>query len=44
MTIPQQIIERLKTARMPRIAVLNKVDRVEEKEKLLALTRTCRSC
>jgi GTPase len=34
-----KIIERLKNARMPRIAVLNKVDRVEEKEKLLALTQ-----
>lgn len=33
-----KIIDRLKTARMPRIAVLNKVDRVEEKQKLLALT------
>jgi GTPase len=34
-----KIIERLKTARMPRIAVLNKVDRVDEKERLLALTQ-----
>lgn len=34
-----EIFERLKNARMPRIAVLNKVDRVEEKEKLLALTQ-----
>jgi GTPase len=34
-----KIIERLKNARMPRIAVLNKVDRVEEKERLLALTQ-----
>jgi GTPase len=33
------IFERLKTARMPRIAVLNKVDRIEEKEKLLALVQ-----
>lgn len=34
-----EIFERLKNARMPRIAVLNKVDRVEEKEKLLALVQ-----
>ena len=34
-----RIIEKLKTARMTRIAVLNKVDRVEEKENLLALTK-----
>jgi GTPase len=34
-----KIINKLKTARMPRIAVLNKVDRIEEKERLLALTQ-----
>ncbi|HPG89501.1 MAG TPA: GTPase Era, partial [Hyphomicrobium sp.] len=34
-----EIFERLKTVKLPRIAVLNKVDRIEEKEKLLALTR-----
>ena len=33
-----RLIERIKNARSCRIAVLNKVDRVEEKEKLLALT------
>ena len=33
-----RLIERIKDARSLRIAVLNKVDRVEEKEKLLALT------
>ena len=35
-----QIVERLKTARMPRIAVLNKIDRVEDKTKLLTLAKT----
>lgn len=34
-----KIIEKLKTARMPRLVVLNKVDRIEEKERLLALTK-----
>jgi GTPase len=34
-----QIVERLKTARMPRIAVLNKIDRVEDKTKLLTLAK-----
>ena len=34
-----EIFERLKNARMTRIAVLNKVDRIEEKEKLLALVQ-----
>lgn len=34
----QRIIDKLKTARMHRIAVLNKVDRIEDKGKLLALT------
>ena len=34
-----EIFERLKNARMKRIAVLNKVDRIEEKEKLLALVQ-----
>ena len=34
-----KIIEKLKSASMQRIAVLNKVDRVEEKERLLALTQ-----
>jgi GTP-binding protein Era len=33
------IIEKLKVARMPRILVLNKVDRVEDKERLLKLTQ-----
>ena len=33
-----EIFERLKNLKLPRIAVLNKVDRIEEKEKLLALT------
>ena len=35
-----QIVERLKTARVPRIAVLNKIDRVEDKTKLLTLAKT----
>ena len=35
-----QIMERLKTARVPRIAVLNKIDRVEDKTKLLTLAKT----
>jgi GTP-binding protein Era len=34
-----RIIDKLKTARMHRICVLNKVDRIEEKERLLALTQ-----
>lgn len=34
-----EIFERLKNVKLPRIAVLNKVDRIEEKEKLLALTQ-----
>lgn len=34
-----EIIERMKNVKLPRIAVLNKVDRIEEKEKLLALTQ-----
>jgi GTPase len=34
-----KIIERLKNGRMPRIAVLNKVDRIEDKARLLALTQ-----
>ncbi|MEQ1669559.1 MAG: GTPase Era [Hyphomicrobium sp.] len=34
-----EIFERLKNARMPRIAVLNKVDRIDEKERLLALVQ-----
>ncbi len=34
-----RIVERLKSARMPRIAVLNKIDRVEDKPKLLALAK-----
>ncbi len=34
-----KIIERLKAARMPRIAVLNKIDRVGDKERLLALVQ-----
>jgi GTP-binding protein Era len=34
-----EIVGRLKSARMPRIAVLNKIDRVEDKPKLLALTK-----
>ena len=33
------IVERLKSARMPRIAVLNKIDRVEDKPQLLALAK-----
>ncbi len=33
------IIDKLKVARMPRILVLNKVDRVEDKERLLKLTQ-----
>jgi GTP-binding protein Era len=33
------IVQRLKTARMKRIAVLNKIDRVEDKPKLLALAK-----
>jgi GTP-binding protein Era len=33
------MLERLKPARMRRIAVLNKIDRVEDKPKLLALTK-----
>lgn len=33
-----EIFERLKNLKLPRIAVLNKVDRIEAKEKLLALT------
>ena len=35
-----RIVERLKSARMPRIAVLNKIDRVEDKTKLLTLAKT----
>ncbi len=35
----QGIIERLKTARMPKIAVLNKIDRVEDKPRLLTLAK-----
>ena len=35
-----QIVERLKTARVSRIAVLNKIDRVEDKTKLLTLAKT----
>ncbi|MFT3730276.1 MAG: GTPase Era [Hyphomicrobium sp.] len=34
------IIERLKGARMPKIAVLNKIDRVEDKPKLLEFAKT----
>lgn len=34
-----RIVERLKTARMRRIAVLNKIDRVEDKPQLLALAK-----
>jgi len=34
-----RIVERLKTARMRRVAVLNKIDRVEDKPKLLALAK-----
>ncbi len=34
-----RIIEKFKDARMTRIAVLNKVDRIEDKERLLALTK-----
>lgn len=34
-----RIVERLKTARMRRIAVLNKIDRVEDKPRLLALAK-----
>ena len=34
-----QILKRLASARMPRIAVLNKIDRVENKPKLLALAQ-----
>lgn len=34
------IIERLKTARMSKIAVLNKIDRVDDKPKLLTLAKT----
>ena len=34
-----KIIDKLKSARMSRIAVFNKVDRIEEKERLLALTQ-----
>ncbi len=34
------IVDRLKSARMPRIAVLNKIDRVEDKTKLLTLAKT----
>jgi GTP-binding protein Era len=33
------IVGRLKSARMPRIAILNKIDRVEDKPKLLALAK-----
>ena len=33
------IVERLKTARMKRVAILNKIDRVEDKPKLLALAK-----
>jgi GTPase len=33
------IIERLKSARMPKIVVLNKIDRVEDKPKLLELAK-----
>jgi GTP-binding protein Era len=39
-TATEKILARLKGSRMARIAVLNKVDRIEEKEKLLALTET----
>ena len=34
-----RIVERLKTARMRRVAVLNKIDRVEDKPRLLALAK-----
>ena len=34
-----RIIEKFKDARMTRIAVLNKVDRIDDKERLLALTK-----
>jgi GTP-binding protein Era len=34
-----RIIEKLKSSRMTRICVLNKVDRIEDKERLLALTQ-----
>ena len=34
------IVERLKAARMPKIAVLNKIDRVDDKPKLLTLAKT----
>ncbi len=34
------IVDRLKSARIPRIAVLNKIDRVEDKTKLLTLAKT----
>lgn len=34
-----QIVERLKSARMKRIAILNKIDRVDDKPKLLALAK-----
>ena len=33
-----KILERLKNQKLPKIAVLNKVDRIQEKERLLALT------
>jgi len=33
------IIERLKSARMPKIAVLNKIDRVDDKPRLLSLAK-----
>ena len=35
----ERILERVKTSPLPRIAILNKVDRVEHKERLLALTQ-----
>ncbi len=35
----EKIIDKLKTARMTRVVVLNKVDRVEDKERLLALAK-----
>ncbi|MFN0217496.1 MAG: GTPase Era [Hyphomicrobium sp.] len=35
----QKIIERIKSSRAPRIAVLNKIDWIEEKERLLALAK-----
>jgi GTP-binding protein Era len=34
------IVERLKSARIPKIAVLNKIDRVDDKPKLLTLAKT----